>query len=161
MIDQLFEYKIWADKRTLDAIKMIDTSRFQSSYSFALQQINHIVIVEELFKSRLAATPAPHKSTNTNIVPSLEELETRLIKSGDWYGKYVSRNDDGDKAISFSFADRKPGKMTVAEILFHILNHGSYHRGNIAHALDLASVPHPTDGYGIFIHEKEPNRRKT
>ena len=50
--------------------------------------------------------------------------------------------------------------MTVEEILFHIVNHGSYHRGNIAHALDLACVPHPVDGYGIYIHEEEPQRRE-
>ena len=50
--------------------------------------------------------------------------------------------------------------MSVEEILFHVLSHGSYHRGNIAHALDLAMIPHPVDGYGAFIHEREPERRE-
>jgi len=61
--------------------------------------------------------------------------------------------------ISFTFADSKRGTMSIEEILFHVVNHGSYHRGSIAHALDLAGVPHPPDGYGIFIHNKNPERR--
>jgi len=50
--------------------------------------------------------------------------------------------------------------MNVEEMLFHILNHGSYHRGSIAHALDIANVPHPIDGYCAYIHEAEPDRRE-
>ncbi len=51
------------------------------------------------------------------------------------------------------------GKSTSKVEISHISNHGSYHRGNIAYALDLAAIAHPVDGYGIYIHEKEPQRR--
>ena len=152
---------MWADERTLRAVGHINRDAFPDSYSFTLQQINHMVIVEELFKSRLTDNPAPHKSTNTSVVPGFGELGERLLESDAWYTNYFSNYTDGERRISFIFADGKRGKMTVEEILFHILNHGSYHRGNIAHTLDLASVPHPIDGYGIYIHEKEPQRRET
>ena len=161
MFVQAFNYKKWADERTLNAIATIDKDAFLKSYRFTLQQINHMVIVEELFKSRLISTPAPHESTNTQVVPDLQELTTRLTESGAWYLNYVSSRESYSESIPFIFADGKPGNMTVEEILFHIVNHGSYHRGNIAHALDLASVPHPVDGYGLYIHEKEPERRQS
>ena len=161
MYIQAFSYKMWADERILAAIKAIDRNTFSEPYSFALQQINHIVIVEELFQSRLTNRPAPHCSTNTDVVPAFSELSKRLIDSGSWYLDFVPTYQSGEKAISFTFADGQRGRMTVDEILFHVLNHGAYHRGNIAHALDLASVPHPIDGYGIYIHEKEPERRNT
>lgn len=161
MLIQAFSYKTWADGRTLRAIENIDRSLFADAYSFTLQQINHMVIVEELFKSRLTNSPAPHRSTNADVVPSYDQLKIRLKESAKWYTSYVSSYDKMDKLISFIFADGKQGSMTIDEILFHIINHGSYHRGNIAHALDLASVPHPIDGYGAYIHEKEPERRET
>jgi uncharacterized damage-inducible protein DinB len=94
-------------------------------------------------------------------VPGFEELENRLRESTEWFVSYVSEFENGEEQIAFVFADGKRGMLNVEEILFHILNHGSYHRGNIAHALDLASVPHPIDGYGIYIHEIEPARRET
>lgn len=161
MLKQAYDYKRWADERTLRAIESINKDEFPDSYAFALQQINHMVIVEELFRSRLTNNSPPHTSTNTDIVPGFEELENRLRESTEWFVSYVSEFENGEEQIAFVFADGKRGMLNVEEILFHILNHGSYHRGNIAHALDLASVPHPIDGYGIYIHEIEPARRET
>jgi len=158
---QAFNYKRWADERTLRALENVDRDAFPDSYAFALQQLNHMVIVEELFKSRLTEGPTPHRSTNSEVVPEFDELSRRLMASCDWYAIYLFRHENEKKQISFIFADGRRGMMTVEEILFHVVNHGSYHRGNIARALDLASVPHPIDGYGIYIHEKEPGRRGT
>ncbi len=159
MLVQGYRYKRWADDRTLDAVRHIDNTTHADSYAFVLQQINHMTIVQELFKSRLLGEEAPHSSTNTDVVPNLTELSRRLGSSNDWYSNYVAALDQGNQKISFVFADGKRGAMTVDEILFHVLTHGSYHRGNIAHALDLAGVSHPVDGYGIYIHEVEPERR--
>jgi len=154
-----FKYKIWADKRALEAIQRVDSDTYAQALSFLCQQVNHMVIVEELFRSRLEGLPAPHASTNTSDIPQLDELTSRLLASGNWYLGFIENVENGDRPIHFTFADGKPGLMTVDEILFHVVNHGSYHRGNIARALDQAGVPHPIDGYGAFIHEAEPERR--
>jgi len=161
MFTQAFDYKRWADERSLHAIRFIDNNLHPNSYRFVLQQINHMIIVEELFRSRLTNNPAPHRNTNTESVPKLTALSKRLKASNDWYSNYVAELENGDEEIVFKFVDGASGMMTRCEILFHIVNHGSYHRGNIAHELDLASVPHPIDGYGAYIHEKEPERRET
>lgn len=78
MLRQAFDYKRWADERTLRAIEAIDRNSFPDSYEFALQQINHMVIVEELFAGRLTGASAPHSSTNTEVVPEFGDLERRL-----------------------------------------------------------------------------------
>ena len=158
----LFQYKRWADGRTLAAIGQIDRSKYDQSFAFTLQQVNHMVIVEDLFRSRLEHVEPPHKATNSEEVPELETLGERLLESGGWYQNYVEQLStiEQQQTIRFVFADGKPGSMAVGEILFHIINHGTYHRGAIAHALDLANVPHPVDGYGIFIHQQEPHRRR-
>jgi len=162
MITEAFNYKKWADERTLRAIDCINKTSFSESYAFTLQQINHMVIVEELFKFRLTSGPIPHERTNTDTIPEFNELKSRLKESANWYANYVSTLDNkkSQDVISFTFADGKHGAMSVDEILFHIINHSSYHRGSIAHALDVAAVAHPIDGYGIYIHEKEPERRE-
>ena len=51
------------------------------------------------------------------------------------------------------------GSLSREEILFHLVNHGTYHRGAIGHALDLANAHRPADTYTIFIHAVEPSRR--
>ena len=102
MLIQVFEYKKWADERTLNAIERVDKQLFPSSYSFVLQQLNHMIIVEDLFKSRLANSIAPHNSTNTDLVPDIAELKRRLLASGQWYLGYASELVNTKRAIAFT-----------------------------------------------------------
>lgn len=157
---QAYQYKCWADKRTLTAVAQVNQTKWADAYGFMCQQLNHMVIVEELFKSRLLQQSPPHNSTNTHTVPDLPLLERRLLESGAWYQGYIMERAHTGVNINFVFADGQPGSMTVSEILFHVVNHGSYHRGNIARALDQSGVPHLVDGYGVFIHQQEPARRQ-
>lgn len=162
MITEAIKFKLWSDQRTMQVIDQVDREAFPYEYAFMLQQINHMVIVQELFKARLSGLPIPYQHTNSEIVPAFEELQGRLEASGQWYKDYATglNKEALQKDISFIFADGKAGKLSVEEILFHIVSHSSYHRGSIARALDQAKVPHPVDGYGIYIHDQEPARRK-
>jgi uncharacterized damage-inducible protein DinB len=162
MLIEAFKYKRWADQRALVAIKSINGTEFPSAVSFAQQQLNHMIRVEELFRARLLGASPPHQSTNTEMVPVLDELEQRIGDSGQWYAHYVEKldRDEWDQSITFQFVDGKRGYMTRLEVLFHIVNHGTYHRGAIGHALDMAQVPHPADTYTVFIHAEEPERRE-
>jgi uncharacterized damage-inducible protein DinB len=162
MLIEMFQYKQWADRRTLDAVVGIDGSGHSSSVAFARQQLNHMIRVEELFRARLLGEPAPHASTNTALLPDLEELDSRISASNLWFIGYVAQLERSqlDQSLHFQFVDGKPGRMTRQEILFHIVNHGTYHRGAIGHALDLANAVRPADTYTIFIHAFEPGRRE-
>lgn len=155
----ILKYKVWADQRIINFIEKIDVVEFPDPYAFILQQLNHMVIVEALFKARLCSLPAPHAKTNSDVVPNFDTLKKRLTASGNWYVNFLLTHKNISENVNFTFVDGQTGKMSVEEILFHVVNHGSYHRGNIAHALDLAGIPHPLDGYCAFIHELEPNRR--
>ncbi len=160
MLIEVFKYKQWADRRTLDAIQAIDAAH-AGAMAFVLQQLNHMIIVEELFKARLLGVPAPHAATNTESLPDWQALDQRISASNAWFSHYVERLPAAqrEETVSFLFADGKPGRMTRLEILFHIVNHGTYHRGAIGHALDLAGAPRPADTYTVFIHAAEPARR--
>lgn len=129
LLIEAFKYKRWADRRTVDAVGAIDADAHPASLSFARQQLNHMVRVEELFKARLLAEPEPHSSTNTQLVPDLAELDQRLMASNDWFSSYVADADASTLQghLSFLFVDGNRGTMTREEILFHIINHGTYH----------------------------------
>ena len=161
MLLDALRYKAWADRRTLDAVAAIDRRQFPSALAFARQQLNHMVIVEELFRARLLAAPEPHSSTNTAEVPELGELDGRLMASNAWLGAYaVGLTPPAlGETIRFTFADGKRGSLSREEVLFHLINHGTYHRGAIGHALDLAHAPRPADTFTVFIHAAEPGRR--
>lgn len=117
-------------------------------------------MVEELFKARLLKLLLPHQVTNTDIVPSLVELERRLKNSNNWYIQYIlGFMVNEDEKVSITFNDRQKGLMTWQEILFHIINHAIYHRGSINHRIKQCNLTRPADMYTMFIYEIEPQRR--
>lgn len=156
-----YKYKHWADRRTVDAAKALEDEQGSAAVSFIRQQLNHMVIVEELFRARLSGNEVPHRTTNTDVVPTLDEIDLRLTQSNEWLAQYVTgaTSEILNDQVSFQFADGKQGRMTRLEILFHIVNHGTYHRGAIGHALDLAKATRPADTFTVFIHAAEPERR--
>ncbi|MGK5023263.1 DinB family protein [Janthinobacterium sp. RB2R34] len=158
---RLLQYKQWADKRTLEAVALIDKELFPSEMAFACQQLNHMVRVEEVFRARLLGSTEPHATSNSEVVPSLDQLGKRLLVSNGWLLEYTASIPAEKLAeeIHFRFLDAQGGTMTREEILFHLVNHGTYHRGAIGRALDLAGGLRPADTYTVFIHAVEPGRR--
>lgn len=161
MFAHAFAYKQWADQRTLQAIATLDATTQSATLGFVCQQLNHMLIVEELFRARLLGLPAPHAATNSAQLPELAELERRLLASDAWFASHVASVEPASAAeiIRFVFADGLAGSMSREEILFHILNHGTYHRGAIGHALEQAGALRPADTYTLYIHAAEPQRR--
>ncbi|WP_062788532.1 DinB family protein [Aquitalea pelogenes] len=161
MFAHAFAYKQWADQRTLQAIATLDATLQSATMGFVCQQLNHMLIVEELFRARLLGLPAPHAATNSAQLPELTELERRLLASDAWFASHVAgmEPDRAAEIICFVFADGLAGSMSREEILFHILNHGTYHRGAIGHALELAGAQRPADTYTVYIHAAQPERR--
>lgn len=160
-IQYQLRYKQWADGRTLDAVALIDSQRFPSEIAFSLQQLNHVVRVEEVFRARLLGMPEPHATSNSDDVPALAQLKKRLSDSNEWLQAYAASLPEKDLTgnVHFVFLDGQGGTMNRAEILFHLVNHGTYHRGAIGRALDLAGGLRPADTYTVFVHATEPERR--
>lgn len=155
------EYKSWSDRRILDAVAQLTQSEHKSALDFARQQLNHMVRVEELFQARLRGLDDPHDSTNTEHLPELAELDARLMAANQWLLPYARSLTPTSlkENIAFTFVDGKRGRLSREEAIFHLINHGTYHRGAIGHALDLAGGHRPADTYNVFIHAAEPQRR--
>ena len=157
MFESAYKYKKWADERTIRAIYQVDANRFASSLDFLAQQLNHMTIVEELFRARLVQAAEPHATTNTAVVPELAELVTRSSESNEWYLQYLAQLSapDLEERVLFNFTAGNSGDMSRSDVLLHVLNHGTYHRGAMSHALDLAEVAHPVDGYAKYIQDQQ------
>lgn len=90
-----------------------------------------------------------------------DTLSKRLSEPNDWLQSYVKLRPSEKlvEKIHFRLLDGKGGTMTREEVLFHPVNHGTYHRGAIGRALDLAGGLRPADTYTVFIHATEPGRK--
>lgn len=156
-----FQYKAWANAEILDSIAQIDASQHPEQWKLAVRLMNHTYVVDRIFAAHLSGGAHEFQGTNTPETPSLAQLRDRITASDDWYQQYVSQvaGSELSETIAFTFTDGDHGSMTREEMLFHVLTHGAYHRGNVGMALTASGIDRPKDTFTRFLHLSEPGRR--
>ena len=160
----LVDYHYWARDRLLDAVGQLTheqfTQRIESSFPSVRDTLVHLWAAESVWVARWdgeAPTALPDGGELTDF-PALREswlaLERRL------HGVVARLGDNGvGSSLEYRGFDGQPRKEPFALMLQHVVNHGSYHRGAIGHALDMANASRPADTFTVFIHSAEPHRR--
>lgn len=160
ILKSLFDYKAWADSELLALLATVPAQHAEPLRT-CIRTLNHIHVVDRLFRARLGGEPEPFGATNTKDTPSLEQLRQDVVATDAWYQGYVADIPEADLAavLDFTFTDGDAGRMSRQEILFHVLTHGGYHRGNVGQVLKSIAVAPPRDLYTRFLHQSEPSRR--
>ena len=162
ILSSLFAQKAWANLELFGVVASIEPEENAACMQTALRTLNHIYIVDRIFCAHLLGEKHLYTATNTPQTPQLGELHLAVAETDRWFEDFVSRI--GDKALaerlSFQFTDGDSGCMTREEMLFHVLTHGAYHRGNVGQLLKSISVAPPRDLYTKFLHVHEPSRRQ-
>lgn len=89
-------------------------------------------------------------------------MQFAVAETDAWFEGYVASVNQAQlgEAITFRFTDGDPGAMTREEMLFHVITHGAYHRGNVGQIMKSMSVAPPRDPYTKFLHLREQKRRQ-
>lgn len=162
ILASLFAQKSWANRELFDVLASITSAEHVASLHTAIRTLNHIYVVDRIFRAHLAGETHPYTATNTPETPELGELHFTVAETDLWFENYVSKIKDQTLAesLAFQFTDGDAGRMTREEMLFHVLTHGAYHRGNVGQILKGISVAPPRDLLTKFLHVREPARRQ-
>ena len=134
-------YNIWANAKLIEDLQSLDSSmlerELQSSFSTILLTVKHIWLAEMGWLSRLKGN-----SWNTDLVNDFKgparDLFTAWAKTSKEFHDYV-KMASLDEVISFRFKGENL-TMPSTEIVQTVLNHGSYHRGQIVTMLRQLGV---------------------
>jgi uncharacterized damage-inducible protein DinB len=161
VLQSLFRHKAWANAELFALLGSLPTQRAEE-LTACLRTLNHVYVVDRIFRAHLCAQPRPYDATNTADTPSLDELGSAVSEIDRWYLGYVAdiNIDTLSESVAFTFTSGDRGRMSREEILLHVITHGGYHRGNVAQVLKSISVTPPDDPYTLFLHLKEPDRRQ-
>ena len=156
----LFKYKAWANAELFAALTALPPEHADPLH-ICIRTLNHIYVVDRLFRAHLAGEPRPFDATNTKETPSLDQLWMDVADTDAWYCKYAASLTPQQAAeiLDFTFTDGDTGRMSREEILLHVSLHGGYHRGNVGQVMKSISIAPPRDLYTKFLHQSEPARR--
>ena len=161
ILSSLFAQKSWANRELFDVVATVTQAEHASALTTATRTLNHIYVVDRIFRAHLTGEAHGFTATNTPETPNLGELHFAVAETDIWFENYVADLSEQSlhESLPFQFTDGDAGRMTREEILFHVLSHGSYHRGNVGQVLKDIAVAPPRDLYTKFLHVHEPARR--
>ncbi len=148
----LLDYHYWARDVMLDALTPLTPEQFtrqvESSFTSVRDTVAHIYAADMIWYSRWQGQ-SPSSLLAYDSFPDLASIRTAWV---DLEGKVRAFVDElGDTGVSRVFDYRlmsgAPGSTPFAEMLAHVVNHGSYHRGQITTLLRQlgAQPPKSTD----------------
>lgn len=161
ILKSLFGQKSWANIKLFD-VAATAASAEQSTLRHAIAStLNHIYVVDCIFRAHLLGEQHGHTATNTEATPDIANLQLAVAETDLWFESYVATIDEATLAesIAFQFTDGDSGQMTREEMLYHVITHGVWHRGEVGHMLESNSIPSPPDSLTKFLHATQPARR--
>lgn len=157
-----FQYKQWANAELLALGEQQFDKLPQDDAIFFVRILNHTTVVDSLFISRILGEPEKYSADNTVETPTIVELRQTMEQNDSWLVNYAQSltPEELERSIVFKFVDGDTGRLTVEEILLHLLTHGSNHRGMASKTLATNGLERPKDTFTRYLHQAEPSRRQ-
>jgi len=157
----LFGEKSWANAKLFEVLATAASSGSSAYLHSIARTLNHVHIVDCIFRAHLLGERHEYTATSTMATPDLASLQLAVEATDSWFERYVATVDRSALAegIAFQFTDGDRGQMTREEMLFHVITHGAWHRGEVGQILESNSIPSPPDSLTKFLHATQPSRR--
>lgn len=120
---------------------------------------NHILVIEKIFQAHLEGTSHPYRARNTETGPPFAEVRDELERMDRYYIDLAARLGEDELATVIDFAfvvDGGTGSMSRFEILLHLANHATYHRGLISYMLYQIPLQAGANDFTVFLRDAWP-----
>ena len=122
---KLYQYNQWANKRVFDCLQ-----RQEVKDEKTLTIMSHVVSALFIWLSRIEGkSPAAYPLVQQY---SLEELSKMNSEITNRWLKFVEEHDSFDRVLVYNNYVGDPYENNVEQIMIHLVNHSTYHRGQVA-----------------------------
>ena len=155
----LTRYKAWANQLVFATVSALPegeaTKQRPTRFKNMVHTLNHLYVIDAIFQAHLEGREHGYTARNTPTHPPLEQLWQAVQVMDQWYIDLSDRlsNEELAETIRFRFVGGGEGAMTRAEIILHLVNHGTYHRGFVGDMLYQASVVPPATDLPVFLRD--------
>lgn len=153
-MEQLYHYHAWANERMLTHISSypdVFTKTAVGPFSSIAGTFGHIYDVDWLWFSRMRGDSKP--VTRKTVFQSAEEAKRTFNELHKEMKAFLSAEMDKNKRIYYTDSKGAAFQNTLSELVTHVVNHGTSHRGNIVVMLRKAGYKScPTD-FIYFLRE--------
>jgi uncharacterized damage-inducible protein DinB len=156
----LTRYNNWANKLIFEAVAALPpgeaTKERSTLFKNMVHTLNHNYVIDLIWQAHLEGREHGFAARNTPEHPPLAELRRKQQAVDDWYIAWSDGLSEADlvEKVHFTLIGGNRGTMTRAEILLHIVNHTSYHRGFVADLFyQVPGARPPTTDLPVYLRE--------
>ncbi|WP_227396920.1 DinB family protein [Jeotgalibacillus aurantiacus] len=131
-IEDWFSYHKWGTQKQLDHLKTLPeeiyTREIQSVFPSIKEVFDHVYVVDYLWLERIKGVERPEAPATS--LRTVEEASAAFKELHQQYDQLLTKIDP---VTVHSFVTMKgiPMTNTIEEMVYTVVNHGSYHRGNV------------------------------
>ncbi len=156
-LQMLTRYNAWANKTIFDAVKALpdgepDKER-PTLFKTMINTLNHLYVVDVIWQAHIDGRCHHVGALDTVLYADLVELWRAQQAIDDWY---VTLSDslsetDADRTVHFTLIGGRKGHMRLSEIILHVVNHTSYHRGFVADLFCQVPARPPLTDLSVYL----------
>ncbi len=166
LLQQYSAYNLWANKILLEKAAQIPKEILYkdmgSSFGSIYKTFVHLMEVESIWWQRLRLeehVQLPEKDPDENF----DELSKKLLALSKQWNDWVIEANEKNITHVFGYQNSKKEffKQPVYEMLLHLFNHQTFHRGQVITMLRQNGIDKiPATDFIVFSRSKSPNAQK-
>jgi uncharacterized damage-inducible protein DinB len=157
----LARYNAWANRVIFDAVAALPPGEAEKPratlFRNMVHTLNHNYVIDRIFQAHLEGRSHGYTARNTPEHPPLAELWRAQQEVDAWYVAWAGSIAEPalDEVVEFEFVGGGRGAMTRGQILLHLVNHTSYHRGFVADMFFQVPVRAPVTDLTVYLRDVE------
>jgi uncharacterized damage-inducible protein DinB len=154
---QQLEYHQWANKRLLGHMETLPAAiwdrQIQSVFPTIRETFVHILEVDRLWYKRLAGHDELQRTEEVlyrpeDVKQAFEQIFHKLME-------YVESLETMDVLVEYRNSKGETFRNQACEVIQHLVNHGTYHRGNISSMLKEMGQKGISTDFIFYLRENE------
>jgi uncharacterized damage-inducible protein DinB len=155
---RLLDYNRWANVRILDAVASLDDTELKreipSSFPSVLATLVHAMGAEWVGLERW-------KGTSPTALPDRDGFESVASVRARWDEIWADQqafvaglgSGDAERSVSYRLFSGDPDTRPLGELVRHVVNHATYHRGQLVTMLRQLGRTPPSTDYVRWLRE--------
>ena len=160
LLQQYAAYNIWANKKLFECINILSDEQIKkdiaSSFPSIYKTVAHMWVAEDAWWQRLKLVEQMDMAVMHYDGGFAEMLKKSGQRSEEWLS-WVNKATEVQLTHVFAYQNSKKEqfKQPVYEMLIHLFNHGTYHRGQLVTILRQLGVEKiPATDFVLFGRKK-------
>ena len=154
------DYNVWANARIVDACARLSADQWTkdlgTSFPSIRDTVGHIVAVEWVWLRRWKGE-SPRALPDWAVAASVQSLRTKLDEVEAERAAFVETLVDADlpRRIAYINLKGEPWEYSLGDMLVHLVNHSTYHRGQVSAMCRQVGAAAPPTDFLVFEDGKQ------